>query len=654
MDFLSKLILEQNIRKSKLIIVGISIFISLLAIAGWLFGKEFFMGLIPEGPKMKFNTALLFFLTSINVAIYTIRRKQHQKVFKILNSFTILLSLFTLLEYLAETSFGIDDFLISDALSQRIPGRMSPATALCFVFLGISLANMNSKKKDVVMASQLLLVFISLTSLVSTVSFLLNIPSESKAFFMQTMSINTSLLFLGISLVLQLDIPNSELAGMIKGKLNGSKMFIKFLPFIVFVPIILGLFFLHSINHGVFSVPFGISLFTVLLILSGLMYIYILAKGLNDTDVKRSKLETALKESNRELAQFKNGLDQVAIVAITDKRGVITYVNKKFCDISKYSEEELLGQTHSIINSDYHPKQFFRNLWKTIASGEIWVGNIKNRAKDGSYYWVNTAIVPFKDSDGNVIEYMAIRQDVTQEKLAEELLHSDYVKKLEYKNKELEQFVYIASHDLQEPLRTLKSFSSLLIENQSDQLDEDGILSLNFISDSASRMSALIKDLLDYSRIGRDRNLNTINCNELIKTVTGDLKNTIDRNNTTLGIGELPTIKGYPTELRLLFQNLITNAIKFQDANNKPYITIKASRLTDGWQFAVTDNGIGIKKEYQKKIFIIFQRLHSQNEYAGTGIGLAHCLKIVEMHGGKIWVESEPGKGSTFFFTIKD
>ncbi|WP_272023983.1 YfiR/HmsC family protein [Olleya namhaensis] len=228
---------------------------------------------------------------------------------------------------------------------------------------------------------------------------------------------------------------------------------------------------------------------------------------------------------------------------------------------------------------------------------------------------------------------------------------------LEIKNDELEQFAYIASHDLKEPLITITGLIDLLVEEYEDKLDDNGKMSLNFISQSSARMQKLIDAILQYSRLGKSKNTTNINCNSVISILKDDLKNVIDRTESTIITTDLPTIKGAELELRLLFQNLISNGIKFTKKGVKPIISIDCNlqsnvESVDYWVFSITDNGIGIPEKHKDRIFSIFQRLHSRDEYEGTGIGLAHCKKIVEAHSGRIWLDSEVGKGTTFYFTI--
>ncbi len=225
-------------------------------------------------------------------------------------------------------------------------------------------------------------------------------------------------------------------------------------------------------------------------------------------------------------------------------------------------------------------------------------------------------------------------------------------KELERKNKELEQFAYVTSHDLQEPLRTTSSFVNLLKEQYGGKLDKKADKYFSFIVDSSDRMKVLIKDLLDYSRIGSKNQLEKVDCNNIIQDVIADIELVIRDFNAEIIYGDLPVINGYPTKMKQLFQNLLINAIKFSKKEVAPDINISVNKTDGYWKFAFSDNGIGIEKIHQERIFVIFQRLHTRSEYNGSGIGLSHCKKIVELHHGKIWVESEPGKGSTFYFTI--
>lgn len=363
-------------------------------------------------------------------------------------------------------------------------------------------------------------------------------------------------------------------------------------------------------------------------------------------------------DSLRELSTLKAALDEHAIVAMTDPRGRINYVNEKFCDISQYSREELIGQDHRIINSGHHDRQFFENLWNTISSGRTWHGEIRNRAKGGSVYWVDTTIVPFLDEQGRPRRYVAIRADITERKKAEENLErsaaelSRQAEELARSNKDLEQFAYAASHDMQEPLRAVAGCLQILQKKYEGQLDAKANELIFHAVDGANRMHFLIEGLLMFSRVGtRGIAMSEMETGGAVDNAVKNLNRVISESGAKINIGSLPVVLGDPIQVSLIFQNLISNGIKFRGAS-EPAIEIGAHPDGKFWILYVKDNGIGIDPRHFERIFGIFQRLHTRFEYPGTGIGLAICKRIVERHGGRIWVESQVGKGATFFFTL--
>lgn len=227
------------------------------------------------------------------------------------------------------------------------------------------------------------------------------------------------------------------------------------------------------------------------------------------------------------------------------------------------------------------------------------------------------------------------------------------IERLEESNKELEQFAFAASHDLQEPLRTLTSFSELLQSELDNKTTNPQVqASVQYINEAAERMRKLVLGLMSYSRIGRTPELTSVDCEQLIDDVLTDLSASISQCNAKISRAHLPTITAYSTELHILFQNLISNAIKFTKSDIPPAISITCEDNNDHWLFSVSDEGIGIDPQQFKHIFLIFKRLHAQHDYPGSGIGLAKCKKVVMLHGGKIWLESAENKGSRFFFTI--
>ncbi len=364
--------------------------------------------------------------------------------------------------------------------------------------------------------------------------------------------------------------------------------------------------------------------------------------------------------SSKDFAHLKSAIDEAAIVAITDNRGIITYVNRKFCAISQYSAEELLGKTHSIINSTHHPKEFFIEMWQTIAKGGVWEGEIKNRAKDGSFYWVHTTIVPFMDQNEKPEQYAAVRYEITERKLAEEQLKV-YAKKLEVSNRELQDFASVAAHDLQEPLRKIQSFSDRLKVKAKEDLKPEALDYVDRIQNSAQRMQVLINDLLTYSRVTtKAQPFSSLDLNQVLSQVISDLEIRLEQSGGKVEVENLPSIEGDSTQMHQLFQNLIGNALKFNKPGVPPHVKVEAKifehsplgRPGPACQISIQDSGIGFDEKYLDRIFTIFQRLHGRHEYEGTGIGLAVCRKIIDRHGGYITARSAPDDGATFLITL--
>jgi signal transduction histidine kinase len=244
-----------------------------------------------------------------------------------------------------------------------------------------------------------------------------------------------------------------------------------------------------------------------------------------------------------------------------------------------------------------------------------------------------------------------IQQGISNLELAKQALQHKS-EELARSNAELEQFAYVASHDLQEPLRMVASYTQLLARRYRGKLDADADEFIAFAVDGATRMQTLIRDLLSYSRITtQGRELNPMDATLACTTACSNLQSAIEESRAIVNIGALPMAAADETQLTQLFQNLIGNALKYR-RERRPEIRIEARAMADAWRFSVQDNGIGIEPQYFERIFQMFQRLHTREEYPGTGIGLTLCRRIVERHGGRIWLESRPGEGSTFFFTI--
>ena len=338
-------------------------------------------------------------------------------------------------------------------------------------------------------------------------------------------------------------------------------------------------------------------------------------------------------------------------IAITQNQSII-YANSALCEMYGYSKEEILNFPSflDVVAPEEKEKLAIR-LSKRFADNEVAdSGETVVIRKNGKKLNIEYSIKKINTED-NQVQLLSVIRDITNRKHAEEKLLLK-TEELIRSNAELEQFAYVASHDLQEPLRMVTSYVQLLEERYKDKLDQDATDFIAFAVDGANRMRNLIHSLLEYSRVNRIKPFEYINTSSLIGEVLQSLNGKIKENSVIIKFNNLPDIYGDNVLISQLFQNLIENAIKFKGAK-PPEIIISCVKSNKEYLFSVKDNCIGFKKEYSEKIFIILQRLHTIEEYPGTGIGLAICKKIVERHGGKIWVESEEGKGSTFYFTIK-
>lgn len=508
---------------------------------------------------------------------------------------------------------------------------------------------------------------------------------------------------------------------------------------------------------------------------------------IREEKVKLKILNQKLKDRINELFYYKYALDKSSIIVITDQKGIIKEVNTVFCKISKYSKEELIGQDHRILNSGFHSKEFIRNLWVTIANGKVWHGEIKNKAKDGSFYWVDTTIVPFLNSEGKPFEYIAIRSDITERKKGEveiqelnnkleqkiiertaeldknieklkeyqyfflnshdcssianmdgyfvvvnpqfekvlgysekelvenqffQFIHPDdieatvleteklrrgaltlnfanrYRKKdgsylwfewnvtpdlvhgklyaiarditlrkdteeqLLAVNKELESFSYSVSHDLRAPLRAVNGYAQMLEEDFGSNMGEESRRIVNAIKYNSAKMGVLIDDLLAFSRLGRKEiQKSLVDMNLLTEGVLNDFNKTVVHH-ANIKINKLHSIHGDYSLLHQVLFNLISNAVKYSSKKEHPEIIISSELENNEVVFCVKDNGVGFDMQFAHKLFGVFQRLHKTSDFEGTGVGLAIVQRVINKHGGRIWVAAEVNKGAAFYFTL--
>jgi PAS domain S-box-containing protein len=372
--------------------------------------------------------------------------------------------------------------------------------------------------------------------------------------------------------------------------------------------------------------------------------------NLRRAEVKLMRLATAVEQSGDS-------------IVITDTEGNIQYVNPAFEQTTGYSSDEVMGMNPRFLKGGKASREYYQNLWQTIGSGSQWTGHFTNRKKDGTLFEEEATISPVRDSAGNVFSYVAVKRDVTERMRAEQQIRqlneeleqrvADRTAQLQAANNELEAFSYSVSHDLRAPLRHINGFSQALLEDYDDALDETGKSYLQEVRGASQEMAQLIDDVLQLARITRsEMREEPVDLSELADSIIKDLKKQEPNRNVTIDIKEGLTARGDRRLLKIMLSNLIGNAWKFTARQADATISFGRIQKDDDLVYFVRDNGAGFNMTYVDKLFGAFQRLHTADEFEGTGIGLATVQRIVRRHRGNVWAEGIVDGGATFYFTL--
>jgi PAS domain S-box-containing protein len=368
--------------------------------------------------------------------------------------------------------------------------------------------------------------------------------------------------------------------------------------------------------------------------------------------VQQAELEKRLQESN----DLKNALDESSIIAITDKKGTVIYVNKLFEEISEYKQDELVGQHLSLLKSEYHPEEFFTYLWKVISNGFVWKGDIKNKKKNENFYWVKTTIVPLLGKDDQPEQYFVISTDITKQKELEIKL-SNALAEIKKTDELKNEFASMITHELKTPLTPIRGYCEILKDETFGVLNDDQKDFVNTIEQNATRLERLIGDVLDVQKLDMGKmtyNKKNLDMDEFLQNVEKDISPLLKEKEIQFSIPNNVKINILTDKFRLqeIFENLIRNSIDFVPFRGKISIDIQNNEKMI--VFSVRDNGVGIQKEKQSNIFKkFFQGDTSQTrKHGGTGLGLVVCKGLIEGLGGKIWFDSQEGVGTTFYFSM--
>jgi len=360
--------------------------------------------------------------------------------------------------------------------------------------------------------------------------------------------------------------------------------------------------------------------------------------------IENSLSAEALRNSERQFRQLAEVGPQ--IVWLSGPTGELEFVNQRWIEFSGLDYEATKNPEE--IGKRLHPDDHLLDHWRQcVEAGKPFELEARLRDRNGEFRWFMMRSVPLRDADGHIVRWFGTSTDIHENKL----MQLD----LKRANQDLEQFAYSASHDLQEPLRSVKIFSELLSSRYANILDGRALEFLGHVRTGAGRMEMLIRDLLAYTQASSvDKTREQVDANDAVEAAIENLAGAIAETGAAVHFDSLPCVRMHSIQLQQVFQNLIGNAIKYHRAGISPVVHITAQRGNSDWVFSVSDNGIGIEPEFRETIFGLFKRLHTSNQYSGTGIGLALCQRIVERHGGRIWVESQPGTGSIFHFTLPD
>lgn len=359
------------------------------------------------------------------------------------------------------------------------------------------------------------------------------------------------------------------------------------------------------------------------------------------------------------ISDYKHALDESAIVAITDHKGIITHVNSNFCKISKYTAGELIGKDHRIINSGYHTEEYIRELWKTIANGKVWKGELRNKAKDGTIYWVDTTIVPFLDPDGKPYQYVSIRSDITERKRGEEYIKRseeraiEHSRSLEHKNRQLIDFCNIVSHNLRGPLLNISMLVDYMDQCKHEAECEEVRAKIKPV---VNHLMEVFDELVESIQVKQDTGIKSeeINLKNCLDKILAGFEGQIKQCGADIKVDfrEAPTVSFPRKYLENILTNFVDNALKYRHPERNPIITIKSKKINDLILLSVADNGLGIDLERHKDHLFKFRKTFHKH-VGSKGFGLFMAKNQVEVMGGKIRAESTPGTGSTFFIELK-
>jgi PAS domain S-box-containing protein len=656
--------------------------IGVVGLLGWIFDIEPFKQFLHRGIAMKANTAIALLLAGMSLCLFILdqQHKWSRRLGQVCAVLVLIVGVLSFSEHLVGWNLGIDQIFFheeSGPPGSLSPGRPGPPATLCFILSSLALLLLHERSKKNHILLQILALGIGLIAAPGLIGYAYGAESLYGIAKSTAIAFHTALALVLLAAGIFFAYPKEGIASLVYDKGIGGSIARRLLPPAILIPLILGWFRLRGEEQGYFVATFGTAV--MMLIMMTLLSTLVLRTAAVSRHSERQQLlaEEALLMANQELEQrvaertaelhtafryarnlLEASLDPLVTIS---HEGKITDVNQATERATDVTRKELIGSDFSSYFTE--PQKADEGYRKVISEGFVKDYPLTIRHASGKTMDVLYNATVYKNEFGQVQGVFAAARDITEKKAAEteleryrlhlEELVSQRTEELSRSNRDLEQFAYAASHDLQEPLRMIAGYMQLLSERYKGQLDEKADKYIDYSVDGALRMSVLIRDLLDYSRVNtRGEELRKVDCNKAFESAMRNLGSAIKESNANITHDSLPVLSADQTQLAQLFQNLVGNAIKFRSPQRPPQIHVSARKDQTHWIFRVQDNGIGFEQQYEDKIFMIFQRLHGRGQYPGTGIGLAICKRIIERHGGKIWADSEPDKGTNFFFTI--
>ncbi len=628
----------------------LAILVGVLVLTGWAFDIPALKSVAPGFVSMKANTALGFLLLGIAMLLAPplAARSRAVAAGRLAAALAALLGLATLAEYVFDLDLGIDQLLFSEdpqPVRTTYPGRMSPVTALGFSLLGPAAALRPTPTRPWLVQA-LALPPIALSTL-SLVGYAYGAEAFQGLAAYTPLAVHTAATFVVVGVGLLAAFPDRGFAALYRQRTAGGLVFRRLLPAAVALPILLGWARLQGENLGLYDTRFGVALHTLLWMAFLIGLILWSAASLNRLETERDRAEA---ERDR---YFRESRD-LHCVAGTD--GYFKRLNPAWEATLGLSIEELLSRPYLEFVHPADREATVAEASKLAGGADVVSFENRYRCGDASYRWLEwTARAP--RPDGSLI-YANARDVSERKRSAEEIgrLNQELERRLAQlaaANQELEAFSYSVSHDLRAPLRAIEGFSRVLLEDCAAGLDPEGQRYLNVVIDSTRRMSRLIDDLLSLSRAGRQAlDALPIDMAALAASVAAELEQGYAGRPLELRVGELAPARGDPSLIRQVFVNLLDNACKFSRGRNPARVEVGCRNDGAETTYYVKDNGVGFDMRYAHKLFGVFQRLHTQDEFEGTGVGLALVQRILGRHGGRVWAEGAVDEGATFYFTL--